>query len=69
LGKPTQKCLPLNLLDPTRKKERLLRETYTTFFTIVQEALSHAGGVKSRAELHDETYEGSGASTVWRPSS
>ena len=51
-----QKCLPLNLLKPTKRKERLLRETYRTFFSMVREALGHVGDVRSRAELHSETY-------------
>jgi len=52
-----QKCLPLNLLEPTKAKERLLRETYLSFFGMVEEALNRLDGVKSRAELHNETYE------------
>ena len=52
-----QKCLPLNLLKPTKRKERLLRETYRTFFSMVREALGHVGDVRSRAELHSETYD------------
>jgi len=49
--------LSLNLLEPTRVKERLLRETYKTFFDIIKEALDHLDGVRSRAELHERTYE------------
>jgi len=52
-----QKCLSPNLLEPTRVKERLLRETYKTFFYIIKEALDHLDGVRSRAELHERTYE------------
>jgi len=57
LGTPTRKCLPLNLLQSTKAKRRLLRETYRTFFSIVKEALNHIGDVGSRAQLHRETYE------------
>jgi len=49
--------LPLNLLEPTKAKERLLRETYALFFNMVREALGYVGDVKSRAELHEKTYE------------
>jgi IS605 OrfB family transposase len=52
-----KKCLPFNLLDPTNGKRRLLRETYTTFLTVVREALSSLDGVKSRGQLHNKTYE------------
>jgi putative transposase len=50
------KCLPLNLLEPTRKKRGLLRKTYSTYLGIVKEALCSLDGVKSRAELHSKTY-------------
>jgi hypothetical protein len=49
--------LPLNLLEPTKAKRRMLKQTYESFFNIVQEALGFVGDVKSRAELHNETYE------------
>lgn len=49
--------MPLNLLEPTRTKEKLLRETYASFLGIVKEALGFLGGVKSRAELHKRTYD------------
>ncbi|MGQ9468503.1 MAG: RNA-guided endonuclease InsQ/TnpB family protein [Nitrososphaerales archaeon] len=34
----------------------MLRETYASFFSMVKEALGYVGDVKSRAELHNETY-------------
>lgn len=49
--------MPLNLLEPTKAKRRMLKQTYESFFNIVQEALGFVGDVKSRAELHNETYE------------
>jgi IS605 OrfB family transposase len=49
--------LPLNLLEPTKAKRRLLKQTYESFFSIVREALGFVGDVKSRAGLHNETYE------------
>jgi IS605 OrfB family transposase len=51
-----RKCLPLNLLEPTRKKRGMLRKTYTTYLGIVREALCSLDGVESRAELHGKTY-------------
>jgi IS605 OrfB family transposase len=51
-----RKCLPLNLLEPTRKKRGMLRKTYTTYLGIVREALCSLDGVKSRAQLHNRTY-------------
>jgi len=48
--------VPLNLLEPTKAKERLLSEAYQKFFSIVKDALGCVGGVKSRAELHKKTY-------------
>ncbi|WXG46445.1 MAG: transposase [Candidatus Atabeyarchaeum deiterrae] len=51
-----RKCLPLNLLEPTRKKGRMLRKTYTTYLGIIREALCSLDGVKSRAQLHNKTY-------------
>jgi IS605 OrfB family transposase len=51
-----RKCLPLNLLKPTRRKRRMLRETYITYLSIVREVLSALDGVKSRGQLHDKTY-------------
>jgi len=50
------KCLPLNLLEPTKAKKRLLKEAYNTFLDMVREALNRLSGVRSRAELHKETY-------------
>jgi IS605 OrfB family transposase len=49
--------LPLNLLQPTRAKERLLKQTYEAFFSMVKEALGCVSDVGSRAELHNKTYE------------
>jgi IS605 OrfB family transposase len=49
--------LPLNLLEPTKAKRRMLKQTYESFFNIMQEALGFVGDVKSRAELHNKTYE------------
>jgi len=49
--------LPLNLLKPTKAKERLLRETYREFFCVVNDALGFVGDAASRAELHAKTYE------------
>ncbi len=51
-----QKCLVLNILEPTKTKKRLLRETYQTFFSIVEEALKASNGVRSRGQLHEATY-------------
>jgi IS605 OrfB family transposase len=51
-----RKCLPLNLLEPTRKKRRMLSKTYSTYLAIVKEALCSLDGVKSRAALHSKTY-------------
>jgi IS605 OrfB family transposase len=51
-----QKCLVLNVLEPTKAKERLLRETYRVFFIMVGEALGFLDGVKNREELHATTY-------------
>jgi IS605 OrfB family transposase len=48
--------VPLNLLEPTKAKERLLSEAYQKFFSVVKDALGCVGGVKSRAELHKKTY-------------
>jgi hypothetical protein len=48
--------LPLNLLKPTKAKERLLRETYREFFCVVNDALGFVGDAASRAELHAKTY-------------
>jgi len=51
-----QKCLVLNVLEPTGAKKKLLRETYRTFFSIVKEALGFLDGVKGRRQLHGMTY-------------
>jgi IS605 OrfB family transposase len=51
-----RKCLVLNVLEPTKAKKRLLRETYRTFFSIVDDALVLLDGVKSRGQLHEATY-------------
>jgi hypothetical protein len=56
LGTPTRKSLPLNLLEPTKAKKRLLSEAYQRFFSIVKDALGYVGDVQSRAELHKKTY-------------
>jgi len=48
--------LHLNLLKPTKAKKRLLRQTYKSFLSIVKDALGYVGDVKSRAQLHEETY-------------
>ncbi len=52
-----RKCLPLNILEPTRTKRRMLRETYSSFLSMVREALSFVDGVNSRGQLHNKTYE------------
>jgi IS605 OrfB family transposase len=49
--------LPLNLLEPTKAKRRVLKQTYESLFNIVREALGYVGDVRSRAELHNRTYE------------
>jgi IS605 OrfB family transposase len=51
-----RKCLPLNLLEPTKTKRKLLRETYETYLAIANEVLSSLDGVKSRGKLHTKTY-------------
>jgi len=51
-----RKCLVLNVLEPTKAKEHLLRETYRTFFSIVKEALKSSNGVRGRGQLHKATY-------------
>jgi len=53
---PTQKCLPLGLLQPTKIKERLLRETYSTFLSMARVALGASNSVRSRGQLHKVTY-------------
>ena len=52
-----QKCLPLNLLQPTKAKQRLLKETYRTFFHMVEELLPLARRAKKREQLQRENYE------------
>ncbi|WXG44841.1 MAG: hypothetical protein WED04_12560 [Promethearchaeati archaeon SRVP18_Atabeyarchaeia-1] len=52
-----RKCLPLNLLEPTEAKRRMLKQTYTTILSIVKEALDCLGGAKSRGQLHNKTYK------------
>jgi len=52
-----QKCLPLNLLQPTRAKRRLLKETYRTFFGMVEELLPLARRAGTRGQLQQENYE------------
>jgi putative transposase len=52
-----RKCLPLNLLQPTRKKKRSLHETYETYLSVVKEVLGYLDGVKTRGQLHAKTYE------------
>jgi IS605 OrfB family transposase len=56
-GTPTRKCLPLNLLELTKAKERTLKQTYESLLNVVREALGFVGDVRSRAELHNKTYE------------
>jgi len=51
-----KKCLVLNILEPTKAKKWLLRDTYQTFLGIVKAALGYVGDVKSRAQLHEKTY-------------
>ncbi|MEM4157382.1 MAG: transposase [Candidatus Methanomethylicaceae archaeon] len=50
------KTVTLNVLEPTKAKKRLLKETYQTFLNIVNDALGFLDGVKSRGELHEATY-------------
>ncbi|WXG44247.1 MAG: transposase [Promethearchaeati archaeon SRVP18_Atabeyarchaeia-1] len=50
------KCLPLNLLEPTGKKRRILRKTYATYLEMVRGVLCSLGGAKSRGQLHRKTY-------------
>ncbi|MFQ6076400.1 MAG: hypothetical protein ACE5Z5_09755 [Candidatus Bathyarchaeia archaeon] len=57
MGIATQKALPLNILQPTKVKDRMLGDTYRTFFSMVEEALQALDGVRSRGQLHKETYE------------
>jgi IS605 OrfB family transposase len=52
-----RKCLPLNLLEPTKYKGKLLRETYMAYLAIVKEVLSSLDGVRSRGQLHNKTYK------------
>jgi len=52
-----QKCLPLNLLQPTKAKQRLLKETYCAFFRMVEELLPLARRAKKRTQLQRENYE------------
>lgn len=52
-----QKCLVVNILEPTKAKKWLLREAYQTFFNIVRDSLGSLDGVKSRAPLHKATYK------------
>jgi IS605 OrfB family transposase len=51
-----QKCLVLDVLEPTKAKRFLLRETYQTFLNIVKETLKVSDGVRSRGQLHEATY-------------
>ncbi|MBC7091215.1 MAG: IS200/IS605 family element transposase accessory protein TnpB, partial [Nitrososphaeria archaeon] len=49
--------MSLNILEPTKAKGKLLRETYTSFLSMVKEALGYVGDVRLRAELHEKTYD------------
>ncbi|KPV64037.1 MAG: hypothetical protein AOA65_1067 [Candidatus Bathyarchaeota archaeon BA1] len=51
-----RKCLPLNLLEPTKTK-KMLKETYTLFFRMVKEALGIVGDAQSRAQLHERAHD------------
>lgn len=51
------KCLPLNLLQPTKVKRKLLEETYRTFLSMVRELLPLARRAKTSTQLHHETYK------------
>jgi IS605 OrfB family transposase len=51
-----KKCLPLNLLELTNTKRKLLHETYATYLAVVREVLSSLDGVSSRGQLHNQTY-------------
>ncbi len=48
--------MPLKILKPTKAKEKMLKEAYASFFSMVKEALGYLGEVESRAELHEKTY-------------
>jgi len=52
-----QKCLPLNLLQPTKAKRSLLKETYRVFFQMVIELLPLARRAKERTQFQRENYE------------
>lgn len=52
-----EKCLVLNVLEPTKVKKRLLKETYQTFLKMVKESLKSSNGVRSRGQLHKATYK------------
>jgi IS605 OrfB family transposase len=52
-----EKCLFLNMLEPTKAKRCLLKETYQTFFDVAKEALKASNGVRSRGQLHKVTYK------------
>ncbi len=51
-----RKCLSLSILEPTKAKEKLLRDAYISLLGMVKEALGFLGEVKSQAELHKKTY-------------
>jgi len=44
-----RKCPVLNLLEPTKVKKALLRETYQTFLNIVKEALKASNALEAGA--------------------
>ena len=59
-GKSTlRKCIPINILLPTARKTRSLRETYQTFRAIAVGAwkILERHHPRSRGQLHDLTYE------------
>jgi len=51
-----QKCLQLNLLKPTKSKEKKMKETYQTFLLMIHQTLPVASGASSRKTLHEKTY-------------
>jgi len=51
LGTATRKCLPLNVLKPTKAIESLLRQAYPSFLGMIEEPMSVAWKL---AELHDD---------------
>jgi len=51
-----QKCLQLNLLKPTKSKEKKMKETYQTFLLMIHQTLPVASGASNRKTLHEKTY-------------